>query len=72
MQQPHQPAELQHLAHLRQDLVPHLGASVLQHQSSQTVSAHNPWAAEAALEAHLQRQQQAGLAEGSAVQQHQQ
>ena len=26
-------ATLQHLAHLRQDLVPHLGASVLQHQA---------------------------------------
>ena len=52
-------ATLQHLAHLRQDLVPHLGASVLQHQS-QTHLGHNPWEAEAGLEAHLQRQQQAG------------
>jgi hypothetical protein len=47
-------ATLQHLAHLRQDLVPRLGASVLQQQ-------HQVALAEAGLEAHLQRQQQAAL-----------
>ena len=46
-------AGLQHLANLKQDLVPHLGDSVLQH--------HQAALAEAALEAHLQRQQQAAL-----------
>jgi hypothetical protein len=48
-------ATLQHLAHLRLDSVPHLGASVLQHQPQVAL-------AEAGLEAHLQhqRQQQAG------------
>ena len=38
---------LQHLAHLRQDLVPRQGVSVLQPQAA---------LAEAALEAHLQHQ----------------
>ena len=45
-QQYHQ-ATLQHLAHLRQDLVQRQGASVLQHQVA---------VSEAALEAYLQRQ----------------
>ena len=44
-------ATLQHLAHLRQDLVPRQGASVLQHQQVAL--------AEVALEAHLQRQHRA-------------
>ena len=52
-QQYHQ-ATLQHLAHLRQASVQHQGASVLQHQPQVAL-------AEAGLEAHLQRQQQAAL-----------
>lgn len=65
-------AGLQHLAHLRQDLVPHQGASVLQHQQQQALVAvqdlerqrlRRQVLAEAGLEAHLQgleqhRQQQ--------------
>ena len=44
-QQQHQQAALQHLAYLRQ------------HQPRlPTVGGHNPWAAEAGLEAHLQHQ----------------
>ena len=42
--QPHHQAGRQHLAYLQQT----------QHQSP-TVSEHNPWAAEARLEAHLQQ-----------------
>ncbi len=45
-------AALQHLAHLRQDLVQRQGASVLQHQQHQVALA------EAALEAHLRQQRQ--------------
>ena len=62
-------AGLQHLAHLKQDLVPHQGASVLQHQQ-QVALGHNPWEAEARLEAHLQRRQQAGEQLQSQHQQH--
>jgi hypothetical protein len=55
-------AGLQHLAHLRQDLVQHLGASVLQHQQG-SVNRRQVALAEVGLEAHLQdlerfRQQQ--------------
>ena len=50
---PHHKASQQHLAHLQQDLVPRQGASVLQQ--------HQQALAEAGLEAHLQRQQQAAL-----------
>lgn len=52
--QPQHQAALQHLAHLRQDLVHRQGASALQHQPQVAL-------AEAGLEAHLrqhQRQQQ--------------
>ena len=61
-------AGLQHLAHLQQDSVPHLGASVLQHRL-QTHLGHNPWAAEAGLEAYLQRQQQEALVAVQALEQ---
>ena len=61
----HQQAALQHLAHLRQDLVPHLGASVLQHQAAlvavqdlERQRLQRQVLAEAGLEAHLQRRQQ--------------
>ena len=43
-------AGLQHLAHLRQDLVQHQGDSALRHQPQVAL-------AEAGLEAHLQQQQ---------------
>lgn len=53
VQQPHQQAAEQHLARLRQqDSAVRLPA-LAQHRQSLTASDHNPWAAEAALEAHL-------------------
>lgn len=54
MAHPHQPLADQHLAYLRQVTTPHRVPLVHQHQSP-TAGAHNPWAAEAALEAHLQQ-----------------
>ena len=66
MAEHNQQAALQHLAHLNQDLVPHLGASVLQHQAQEALVAvqalehqrlHRQALAEAGLEAHLQRRQ---------------
>lgn len=51
-QAPHHQAGVQHLAYLRQ----------VQRQYP-TASGHNPWAAEAGLEAYLVRHQQRALAE---------
>ena len=48
-------AGLQHLAHLNQDLVPHLGALVLQHQQG-LANQRQVALAEAGLEAYLQHQ----------------
>ena len=49
--QPHHQAEVQHLAYLQQT-----------RRQSPTVSDHNPWAPEAALEAHLSQHQRQALA----------
>ena len=50
-------AGLQHLANRNQDLVPRLGASVLQHQQG-SANQRQVALAEAGLEAHLQHQAQ--------------
>lgn len=59
-QHPHQQAALQHLAYLQQEGSEHQAVLVHQRQL-QAALEHNPWAAEAALEAHLVRLQQEGL-----------
>ena len=60
--QPHHQAAVQHLAYLQQA-----------QRQSPTVGAHNPWAAEAVLEAHLSRpQQQARVAQQDSEHQRQQ
>ena len=56
---PYQQMQAQHIQRLRQSSPQHPPA--LEHQS-QTAQAHNPWAPEAALEAHLSQHQQQALA----------
>ena len=52
-------AGLQHLANLQQEAsVPPV--ALVHQRRCHLPSEHNPWQAEAALEAHLQRQRQAG------------
>jgi hypothetical protein len=68
-QQTFHQAALQHLAHLGQEDSAQQVRVLAQYPQPLTRLDHNPWAAEAALEAHLQTQQ--ALVAASIIQQHQ-